>query len=95
MQIADRWKEFVISVPRPISPGYMVGMQDEVRDGRHYIVEFLESVPEYQPNPIQRTQAVCTVQPAAGNECSDEDVLVAWSREKGFTIIDRKSVEGR
>ncbi len=56
MQDKDWWREFIIPVPRPIPPGYMVGMRDEMRDGKHYVVEFLEKVPEYQPNPTQRTR---------------------------------------
>jgi len=46
------WKEYIISVPRPIPPGHMVGMRDEIRDGKLYVVEFLEPVPEYQPKPL-------------------------------------------
>lgn len=48
----DWWREYVVSVPRPIPRGYCVGMRDEVRDGKPYVVEFLEKVPEYQPNPF-------------------------------------------
>lgn len=52
MTDSNWWKSCVISVPRPIPPGYMVGMREEIRDDRLYIVEFLELVPEYQPNPF-------------------------------------------
>lgn len=45
------WKAFVISVPRPIPQGYMVGMRGETREGGYWVVEFLEKVPEYRPNP--------------------------------------------
>ena len=45
------WQRFIILVPRPIPPGYMVGTRGETRDNGYYVVEFLEKVPEYKPNP--------------------------------------------
>lgn len=54
MPAPSSWQDFIISVPRPIPPGMMVKMRSEDRDGNRYIVEFLESVPEYQPNPYTR-----------------------------------------
>ncbi len=51
MQSSNWWRRFIIPVPRPIPKGYMVGMRDEMRGGKHYVVEFLEKVPEYKVNP--------------------------------------------
>ena len=48
---ADWWRRSVISFPLPIPKGFMVGMQDRVINGQRFIVEFLEKVPPYRPNP--------------------------------------------
>jgi len=54
----NSWRDFIISVPRPIPPGMMVKMRGEDRDGKRYVIEFLEPVPEYQPNPYTRRARV-------------------------------------
>ena len=91
MQDGNWWRDFIVPVPRPIPRGYMVGMRDEWRDGRLYIVEFLEKVPEYQPNPTRRTRGVWETQVTGDDE---GDTIVAWSREEGFTVIDSEPVQG-
>ena len=91
MQNYDWWKEFLISVPRPIPSGMMVGMKGEVRDGKYYVVEFLEPVPEYQPNPFtRRTRATMQI----ADEDNGGDIVVSWSQEKGFTVLGGKAVQG-
>ena len=66
MQDPNWWRRYIISVPRPIPKGFMVGMRGEVRDGKYYIVEYLESVPEYQPNPNSVTEKAARAAAAKG-----------------------------
>jgi len=75
------WRRYVISVPLPIPRGYMVGMKGETRNGEHYVVEFLEKVPGYQPNPYSKVKRGRRA--GTGDE---GEVVLAWSREEGFTV---------
>jgi len=70
----------------------MVGMRDEVRDGKQYLVEFLEAAPEYQPSPFSRAAKVIQVMPLADDN-DDGDITLAWSRERGFTVLNGKPVQ--
>ena len=88
MEYIDWWKESIVYVPRPIPASMMVGMRDEVRDGKLYLVEFLEAVPEYHPNPHSRAVRVTQMAPLTDNEGDDEEITLAWSRERGFTVLN-------
>ncbi len=91
MERTDWWKECIVCVPRPIPTGMMVGMRDEVRDGRRYLVEFLELVPEYKPNPF--TRAAKVMRKVKVTDDDDDDVVtLAWSRERGFAVLNGKRV---
>ena len=94
MTRADWWRGSIVSVPPPIPKGYMVGMRGEVRDGKHYVVEFLERVPEYQPNPFSRGRNIEPEREAKSKSlCIDFErdgrVLFSWSRARGFTIYSQ------
>ena len=97
------WKDFVIPVPRPIPPGFMVGMRGEYRDRRYFVIEFLEEVPERQPNPYEgqlksRTPPPRTPPPRTKRKKARtyEVVSIEWGPDDGVTIVsyDRPQEEG-
>ena len=92
-QNPDWWREYIIPVPRPIPPGHMVGMRDEIRDGKLYVVEFLETVKGYQSNPSPGgTDVKHNVTSLCIDFERDGKVILSWSREKGLTIVNSQLI---